>query len=403
MRLAVVVNAFPTASETFIFNKVQGLRRAGMDVTVVANAPSRDTDLFAARIAGNVPPVVLAPTVVGPRQLPLRLAAQLRRSPRGSLRLWEQARTRYGSTRRAARAWARALPLALGGFDLIHFEYSGLAVAYLDVLPLLAPARLLTSCRGAAEQITPLVDPGRAERLREVFAAVDRVHCVSEDMLRTVEGYGLVRSKAFVNHPSIDAAQFRRERPYPMRGTGPFRLVSTGRLHWKKGFEYALLAVRRLLDVGTDVTYDIIGAGGEEEKLRFAIHDLRLGDRVRLVGRKSAEEVREALEDADVYLLPSLSEGLSNAALEAMAMALPVVSTTAGGMEEAIVDGRDGLLVLSRDPEAIAGAVLRLLSDAELRERMGQAARRRIEDHFNLARQIACFVEEYRMLTDRSA
>jgi glycosyltransferase involved in cell wall biosynthesis len=397
VRLAVVVNGFPSVSESFIFNKVRGLRDAGLDVTVVANAPSADAAFFAGRMA-DPPAVLLVPAAGGAARLPAALAGLVRRSPAGSLRLWKEIRARHGDKRRALRAWVRSLPLALGGFDVIHFEYSGLAVAYRDVLPHLAGKRIVVSCRGAAEQITPLLHPERADQLREVFAHADRVHCVSEDMLRTVEGYGLPRSKAFVNHPSIDAAQFRRREPYPMRGAGPYRLVSTGRLHWKKGFEYALLAVRRLVDEGADVRYDIIGGGLEEERLRFAVHDLRLDGRVRLLGRQPAEEVRRALEEADVYLLPSLSEGLSNAALEAMAMELPVVSTTAGGMEEAIQDGRDGFLVPSRDPAALAAAIRRLLASAELRRSMGHAARLRIEEHFNLARQIGCFVDEYRAL-----
>ncbi|MGH7720995.1 MAG: glycosyltransferase, partial [Gemmatimonadaceae bacterium] len=305
------------------------------------------------------------------------------------------ARARSGTGSRSLRAWALGLPLAAGEFDIVHFEYSGIAVSYLDVLSLLAPAKLIVSCRGAAEQITPLVDAKRAEGLRAMFAVVDRVHCVSNDMVDTVRQYGLDPRRAFVNYPSIDLGEFRRLRPYRAATEGPVRIVSTGRLHWKKGFEYALLAVRKLLDAGHDVSYAILGGGPEEERLRVTISDLRLAGCVELRGRQPSGAVRSALEEADIYLLPSVSEGLSNAALEAMAMELPVVSTSAGGMAEAIDDGLEGLLVPTRDADALARRIEDLLRDPGRRAEMGRAGRRRVERQFSLEGQTARFVEEY--------
>jgi colanic acid/amylovoran biosynthesis glycosyltransferase len=318
--------------------------------------------------------------------------------PGQSMRLWWRAVARYGYGWRASKAWIMALPLILGQYDLIHFEYSGLAVSYLDALPLLAPAKLLTSCRGAAEQIVPLVKPERAVRLRQLFPLLDRVHCVSADIQGTVEDYGLQPGQAFVNHPAIDPNQFRRQSPYPAKECGPFNLVSIGRLHWKKGLEYGLLAVRQSIDEGYDIFYDILGGGVEEERLRFAIQDMDLSERIRLHGRQPATRVRQALEEADIYLLPSLSEGISNSALEAMAMELPVVSTTAGGMSEVITDGCEGLLVPPRQPTAMAEKVRYLLADSGLRRKMGQLGRERIIRHFNLRKQTNCFITEYQAL-----
>jgi glycosyltransferase involved in cell wall biosynthesis len=304
----------------------------------------------------------------------------------------------YGKTTRALKAWIRAVPLFVGEYDLIHFAYSGLAVSYLDSLPLLSGATLMTSCRGAAEQITPLLKPERAESLRQVFARMDLVHCVSMDMLRTAESYGLSPKKAFINYPAIDSLVFKRQQPYVAKADGPYLLLSTGRLHWKKGYEYALLAVRALLDQNYDVRYDIIGEGAEEEKLRFTISDLNLTDHVRLHGRQSAEFIREKLELADVFLLPSLSEGLSNAVLEAMAMELPVVSTNTGGMPEAIRDNVDGFLVPTRNPVEMAERVKMLLNNCTLRKKMGESGRRRVQEQFSLSRQISCFIEKYEEL-----
>ena len=400
MRLAVVVNRFPSVSETFIFNKVMGLRAAGIDVTVLAHDHTNDLSLFTLPAPDQPLSFVrYSLTGRGGNRLALDLSLLGLTNPGGLLSLWKHAQRLYGNSTRALKAWIRAIPLFVGEYDLIHFTYSGLAVSYLDSLPLLAGARLMTSCRGAAEQIAPLLKPERAENLRQVFSRMDLVHCVSMDMLRTAEFYGLSREKAFVNYPAIDSLVFKRQRPYVAKTEGPYLLLSTGRLHWKKGYEYSLVAVRALLDQNYDVSYDIIGAGPEEEKLRFTISDLNLTDHVRLHGRQSAEFIRERLELADVFLLPSLSEGLSNAALEAMAMELPVVSTNSGGMAEAIRDNVDGFLVPTRDPVEIADRIKTLLDNCTLRKEMGESGRRHVEEQFSLSRQISCFIEKYKALS----
>lgn len=397
MRVALVVNRFPVVSETFIYHQAIGLCARGIDVTVVTADPGNDAALFAGgdgpRFDGAIRSIALARR---PERTLRELARWLVAAPARDYALWERARAAYGTTRRAVRAWL--LALALADFDVVHFEYSGIAIALADALPLVRPARLVVSCRGTQERIMPLVDPARAIQLRALFGQVDRVHCVSADMLRTCASYGLDPARAFVNRPAIDPRRFARAAPYIARAAGPYRLVSTGRLHWAKGLEFALLAVRDLVARGLDVRYDVIGEGPERERLQFAIHDLGLAARVTLCGRRSADEVRAALEAADLYVLSSVSEGVSNAALEAMAMAVPVVTTGAGGMPEAITDGVEGRIVPSRDPGALAAAIADLLGAPARRAAMGEAARRRIENELSLDRQIAVFVAEYEAL-----
>jgi glycosyltransferase involved in cell wall biosynthesis len=401
VKLALVVNQFPVVSETFIYHQAAGLAARGVEVTVITADPANDADMFTGfdgrRFDGPVRSIVLA-RAAGPTVRALtRHLGSLRGAHAGrDLALWRAARARYGATRRGVRAWLIAL--ALAGFDIVHFEYSGLAVAYADALPLIRPAKIVVSCRGTQERIVPLVEPARAAALRTLFGVADRVHCVSADMLRTCASFGLDPARAFVNHPAIDPRWFTRSAPYVARATGPYRLLSTGRLHWAKGLEFALLAVRALVDRGVDVSYDVLGAGPERERLQFAIHDLGLADRVTLHGRKTASEVRAALEAADLYVLASVSEGVSNAALEAMAMQLPVVTTSAGGMAEAIRDRVDGRVVPPRAPAAMADAIGELLADPAGRVAISLAARRRVENELSIDRQIAVFMAEYEAL-----
>ncbi len=111
--------------------------------------------------------------------------------------------------------------------------------------------------------------------------------------------------------------------------------------------------------------------------------DLGIEDRVTLTGRLAKEELVRLYNESQVFVSPSLYEGFGLPAAEAMACGAPVVATTAGAFPEVIEDGVSGLLVPPRDPQALSGAIERLLDDAELRQRLGQGGRRRIEERFS--------------------
>lgn len=170
-----------------------------------------------------------------------------------------------------------------------------------------------------------------------------------------------------------------------------FSIINIGSIVWNNGYEYALLAVRQLVDRGVDAEFHIIGDGPERQRILYTIDDLRLEGRVVLHGKLPAEAVRDRLQQADVFLLSSLSEGISNAVLEAMSCGLPVVTTNCGGMREAVTDGVEGFVTPVRDPQTAADALRQLALDAELRARMGAAARQRVLREFDLRDQVEAF------------
>ncbi len=300
---------------------MKGLLEDGIDVTVIAASRKNDIAAYSEQMAEmkNLKLRYRVSILIIMRFF-IDLIALIVSHPKTSLRLLKDSSKISSNIKQALKVFILALPLKVGHYDIIHFELSGIAVGYIDVLPLLRPARLITSCRGAAEQITPLTDLTRGEKLRRVFNELDAVHCVSKDILRTAEKYGLDSKKAFVNYPAIDTKKFQRRSPYPEKLTGPYHLLSVGRLHWKKGLNFGILAIEQLLRQGYEICYDIIGGGEEEEHLKFLIHHLGISDHVNLLGRQSPDQVRELLEQTDIYILPSLSEGISNAVLEAMAI-----------------------------------------------------------------------------------
>ena len=177
-----------------------------------------------------------------------------------------------------------------------------------------------------------------------------------------------------VLYPAVDTAFFS-PLPRPARPGDALRLVSVGRLHWVKGYEYLVQAVSLARGAGNDVTLTIVGADtGARDGVEYAVRELGLEEFVTFAGPKTREGVRAALARADALVLSSLSEGMSRSALEAMAMGLPVLTTDVGGMTEVIEDGDVGLVVPSRDPRALADAIGTLARDPSLRAEMGRRA-----------------------------
>jgi colanic acid/amylovoran biosynthesis glycosyltransferase len=386
--VTAVVSRFPAPSQTFISRKLDALRDAGIRVEV-ASAHFHD-----------------GATESGYRLVPLAPWMHPAESFTGrGIRAWRSlARTvATGQLPPAAHLRDRLTlaPASTLTTDIVHFEFSGIAVSYLPVLDTLRRrSRIVVSCRGAAEQIEPIKDPRRAEALADVFGKVDLIHCVSDDMRRTVEALGVPTERIIVNRPAVPVADFAplRER---WRVNSTLRILSIGRLHWKKGIDDGLQAVARLRSRGIDVQYRIAGEGTEREKLTFLIDQLGLSDCVELLGSSSQDQVRSEIASADIIFLPSLSEGISNAVLEGMAAGRAVVTTDCGGMTEVIENGVDGVVVGIGDIGEMAEQLTRLAGDADLRSRLGAAAATTADRDLDISRQANVFVSAYRELLGR--
>jgi len=259
------------------------------------------------------------------------------------------------------------------------------------------------SNRGSHVNVAPhiLQKEKVGQRLQIVFDKATAVHCVSEDILQAAFAFGLAPEKAKIIRPAIDPHFFTLPAEKP--DTAVFHLITTGALIWRKGYEYALLTVRQLVDAGVPVHFDIIGDGEERLRLLYTIQDLELTEHVTWHGRLAPEEVRDRLQQADVFILSSLSEGISNAVLEAMGCGLPIVTTAVGGMSEAVRHEREGYLVPPRAPAEMAAKLQLLWADAELRRRLGQAARQRICAEFTLDDQVNQFIKLFETILVKKA
>ena len=156
-------------------------------------------------------------------------------------------------------------------------------------------------------------------------------------------------------------------------------LATVGRLHPVKNFDGLIKAMPLLPD---HVLLTVWGDGAEKARLTALVQGLGLGNRVRLPGE--SQNMQEALEGADIYIQPSKSEGCSFAVAEAMLCGKPVVVTPRGGLPEQVDDGVTGSVARDCSPEALAEAILPLVTDRSLAAELGEAGQREARERFSM-------------------
>ena len=191
-----------------------------------------------------------------------------------------------------------------------------------------------------------------------------------------------------VLHNGIDLEQFAFNGPDP---AGPAVLVA--RLAPVKDVDTLLRAAALIVEQRPDFRLEIAGDGPCRGALEALRDQLRLGEQVRFLG--GVRDVPRLLTRARLFVLSSLTEGVSLTLLEAMARGLPAAATAVGGNPEVVAAGETGLLVPPRDPAALAAAVLHLWTQPEEAAAMGRAGRARVEQHFDVRRMVAEYEAMY--------
>lgn len=397
-KVTLVVPVFPKLSETFIVNKFLGLADLGHDVSVMAQrrdllAWAQFRQLASRRdLSARVQE--LHSFTLGP---PESVASRVRNLVRNAVRL-----IRCGVAESKYVGWKtcltsiRNVSLITMSPRIIHFEFGSLAVGRAWFYKAMG-CKVVVSFRGYDLNFVGLDAPGYYD---PIWRHADAVHCLGQDLWKRAlrRGCSETMTHALIP-PAIDADFFSRRTPPGPGAAGsalrPLRILSVGRLEWKKGYEYALAAVKLLRDRGLEVDYRIVGTGEYLEAVAFCRHQLNLESCVTLIGAATQSQVRDEMENADVLLHAAVSEGFCNAVLEAQAMELPVVTSDADGLAENVEHGVTGFVTPRRDASALAGSLQRIAIDGDLRVRMGKAGRSRVCASFRLSRQMESFSRLY--------
>ena len=209
--------------------------------------------------------------------------------------------------------------------------------------------------------------------------SADAVLAITPRLARQLVSEGVEEDRLHVVPPGVNPALFGGPFADPFPRIGRPRVVFAGRLAPQKGVRTLIEAARLLKTPGVQVL--LVGDGPQRSTLERDVRRLAVGDMVHLLGFVPHERVPAVLSHADLLVLPSLYEELGTVLLEAMWVGLPIVASRTGGIPDIIDEGVNGVLVSPGDPEALAGAIDRLLAEPDLARRLGAAARKRARDY----------------------
>lgn len=151
------------------------------------------------------------------------------------------------------------------------------------------------------------------------------------------------------------------------------KLLFVGRIKLLKGLDYLIEAMRMLTDKGYNLSLTLVGEGDYTEQLKETAKNYGLADKLAFTGRLAlGDQIMAQYKAADIFVLPSLSEGTPRALIEAMCNGVPVIGTNAGGIPFTITDKQNGLLIPMKDSLALAEAIETLITDDDLRNRIVQ-------------------------------
>ena len=294
---------------------------------------------------------------------------------------------------------SKTLPVINNLPDIFHVQWAKSASDWIFLKDLFG-VRMVLSLRGAHINYSPICDPELAETYRQTFPRYDAFHAVSKAIVKEAEKYGAESSKIKVIYSGVDLNKIQKVKKeiesnhqiniYPPRLQRRWKsanrhqlkkstpdnyrdkrlnIISVGRFHWKKGYKYAIDACHILKDKQISFHYTIVARGDPGEYL-FQINDLNLQDYVSIVPGPPQEELMVRVAKSDLFLLPSIEEGIANVVLEAMALGCPVVSTDCGGMTEVIKNDHNAFIIPMRSPKEIADALIkyRSLSEKKIKE-----------------------------------
>jgi glycosyltransferase involved in cell wall biosynthesis len=293
----------------------------------------------------------------------------------------------------------RALARLRHQFDLVHTHQAlweavatGLARPLLRRRPILVqPAS--AGFYGEADELSRTRGAGSLRRLVLANTAFAAISSEIENRWREL---GVPAGKIIRMASGVDAEQFR---PGPSSVEAALlprpRVVFTGRLHPQKNLPLLLEAWTRVAERST-ANLILIGPGHDRQRLTELAASLGIVSRVQFVG--AVDSPADYLRAADIFVLPSVAEGMSNSLLEAMATALPCVVSRIGGNTDLVSEGQTGRLVGGVKPDDWSRTLLELIESPAEARRMGDAARRHIEQQFALTVVVDRYLDLYRRL-----
>ena len=385
-RVAYVLKMYPRFSETFVLNELLELERQGVYLHVfslkrpndgIAHADVRQVRARVTYVPESLPALVWAQRALL-RRRPLRLLRILLRAVR---------KRRFESAKHVLQAGALAPTVLEDGFDHVHAHFASAATSVALHASRLTDVPYSLTAHAKDIFLDSVRPSDLARKLGSARFAVTVSDFNAQYLRPLANGTRIVRI-----YNGLDLERFTRNGAPRDR---PPLVLGLGRLIEKKGFADLVRACAILAADATDFRCAIIGKGPLADELQELVDRLGVADRVSLLGPLPREGLLRLYPRASVFAAPCVvgadgnRDGLPTVLIEAMALGVPVVATPVTGIPELVEHEVTGLLVPERDPAALAAAIRRLLTDDQLVQRLTAAARARVEDRFDLERNVA--------------
>lgn len=397
MRIAYCVSHFPYQSETYLLNQLKGLIDDGHDVVIFSwgrlyNYPKHalldEYDLLSKTIERPFIPKNIFKRIVKaislflqhfPKSLPLLKALNF---------------FKYGKYAANLQFFYDAVPfIQEREFDIVHCQFGPNGIKALNFRDIgLLKGALITSLHGFDVNDKDFLSwPSHYSRrgLYQDLNKACKIFTVSSCFTKgTAINLKISPNKIEVLPVGLDTDKFKRANTTQTTSRGPV-LLTVARLVAFKGLNYSIEAAGQLVQEFPELEYHILGEGIQRYELEEQIKTLKLEDNVFLHGAVTQEQALEYYSQADLFILSGIvsndgeveTQGL--VVQEAQSMSLPVVITDAGGLPEGIINGTTGFVVPQRDVESLTEKIRLLLSDAGLREQMGEAGRAFVVDNYD--------------------
>jgi colanic acid/amylovoran biosynthesis glycosyltransferase len=398
MKIAFIVEFFPKLSETFILNQITGLIDRGCEIDIFAKGPEElqkihpdvekykllERTFYIDDIDKHIPQNKIVRILKG-LYLIIRNISKKPRAIVKSLNF-----IKLGKHALSLKPLFRVIPyLDKGPYDIVHCHFGpiGKIGLYLRGIGAL-DGKLIITFHGY--DLTSYVKNHGDMVYKELFAKADLMMPISIRWKDELIRLGCEEKKIVVHRMGIDTKKFNFMDRKISRN-GKINVLSIGRLVEKKGFKYGIEAVAMVSKKYRNVNYTIIGGGELKDDLERLIKGLDLQDKIKIIGRRNQQEVKEILDGADIFLAPSVTsqngdqEGIPVVLMEALSSGIPVVSTYHSGIPELIEDGRSGLLAAERDVDALSEKIFFLIENADKRSEFCRRARRRVEEKHDIS------------------
>jgi colanic acid/amylovoran biosynthesis glycosyltransferase len=388
--MAYLLSQYPAVNHVFMLREVCSLRKLGLDVQVASiRKPDRGPGLMTtaeqaeARATYYVKSTGLLRLVLAHAHTLVSRPGHYIRGLAGALRHGPLYGLFYFAEAVAVGHWMRR-----HGLSHVHTHYAstvGLLVGRIF------PVTLSITIHGPAE----FQDPAGSRLAEKVQASL---FCCA------ISQYGvsqLMHACGYLEWPKLEltalGVDLNAFPPLPFRPSpSPFQIVCAGRLAPVKGQHVLIAAMAALVNEGRDIRLRLAGDGPDRIALRQDVEKRGLSDRVSFEGSVNQDRMLDLYRESDALVLSSFAEGLPVVLMEAMAMEIPCVAPWVNGIPEIVTHETDGLLVPPGDAQALAQSIGRLMDDAELRHALGQEARLKILEKFDLQRNTEHLADVFR-------